>query len=68
MTDLVALAEEGKRPDSMEQVKADVVGELLPMIDVMLSAPTQRQYSLLLDELEDLYVRVYNLRGANDVS
>ena len=49
-------------PDTLADIMDTIRGELLPMMEVAI--PTKKQIILLMDEVEDLYVRLYTLRDA----
>ena len=62
MTDFVALAEEGKEPDSLDKIIEDIEGALIPHIRAAMPTPTPEQHGAIMDELEELYARWYAVR------
>jgi len=61
MTDWDAIAEQGKE-DTLEKIRDDITGALVPLIESMLPTPTMKQCSLLADEVDAIYCRIYSLQ------
>ena len=51
MTDWDAIAEQGKE-DTLEKIRDDITGALVPLIESMLPTPTDTQLIFLLDEIK----------------
>ena len=62
MTDWDAIAEQGRQHDTLEKIVADIEGALLPMMKAMPAVPDWDQCTLLMDEIEEIYCGVYDLR------
>ena len=58
MTDWGAIAEQGKEQDTLEKIRDDITGALVPLIESMLPTPTCKQFVLLRNEMLDIVNRL----------